>query len=78
MCVLGRLGASKEAVCDKASLALTRGPSARAGGMKLKFSIEGKKKRERKKSDRGGGGRGGGVGGVGETKDNRDAGEDRT
>lgn len=36
-------------VCDKASMVLARGPGARAGGMKLKFSIEGEKKEEEKK-----------------------------
>lgn len=48
-----RLGASEEAaracVCDKASMVLARGPGARAGGMKLKFSIEGEKKRGKEK-----------------------------
>lgn len=38
-------------VCDKASMVLARGPGARAGGMKLKFSIEGEKKEEEKKWD---------------------------
>lgn len=67
--------APEETVCHKASLALTRGPSARAGGMKLKLATQ--EKKEEKKPDIGGGG-GGEKGGKGETKDNRDAGEDRT
>lgn len=58
-------------VCDKASMVLARGPGARAGGMKLKFSIEGEKKKRKRKSrmDGGGGGDGGeGVCGTGRNK----------
>ena len=47
VCVLERLVAPEEAVCHKASLAFTGGPTARAGGMKLKLTT--KEKRERKK-----------------------------
>lgn len=52
-----------------------RGPGARAGGMKLKFSIHvGRVEGGKKKWDGGGGA--GDEGGVGETKDNREAGEE--
>lgn len=45
VCVLEGLVAPEEAVCHKASLALTRGPTARAGGMKLKLTTQEKKGR---------------------------------
>lgn len=63
-------------MCHKATLALSKGSTARAGGMKLKLTT-----REKKGEEESGGGRGGGgaeKGGGGETKDNKDAGEDRT
>lgn len=77
VCVLQRLVASGEAVCRKASLALTRGPTARAGGMKLKLTTQEKmeRKSEREEEEVGGGGE---KGGGGETKDNKDAEEDGT
>lgn len=43
VCVCVREPPTREAASHKASLALTRGPSARAGGMKLKVATQEKK-----------------------------------
>lgn len=47
VCVLKRLLAPEDAVCYKASLALTKGPTARAGGMKLKLTTQERKREEK-------------------------------
>lgn len=51
VCVFGRMVAPEEAVCHKARLALARGPTARAGGMKLKLTTQNKSERKSEREE---------------------------
>lgn len=62
-------------MCHKASLAFTRGATARAEGMKLKLTTQERRRQKSEGSEAGGAG--GENGDGGETKDNKDAEEDR-
>lgn len=49
--MLGRMVAPEEAVCHKARLALTRGPTARAEGMKLKLATQNERERKSEREE---------------------------